>query len=99
MLAPPPGSWRPLLGEILDPPLRIYPSRMRTTRSLTVSRSIGLGLPTPPPMQTLQMHTPPACSAPPRDRMTDTCENIALPKTSFAGGNNDFELSGSNKRS
>ena len=22
MLAPPPGSWRPLLGEILDPPLK-----------------------------------------------------------------------------
>ena len=24
MLAPPPGSWRPLLGEILDPPLARY---------------------------------------------------------------------------
>ena len=25
MLAPPPGSWRPLLGEILDPPLVCIP--------------------------------------------------------------------------
>ena len=41
-----------------------------------------------------QMHTPCSCdmwcmlgSQPPLDRMTDTCDNITLPQTSFAGGN------------
>ena len=27
------------------------------------------------------------------DRMTDTCKNITLPQTSFAGGNNTFLFS------
>ena len=30
MLAPPLGSWRPLLGEILDPPLNIILHLMRS---------------------------------------------------------------------
>ena len=49
--------------------------------------------------QSTTMHAPPpqsnhACPSqsnhahPPVDRMTDTCKNITLPQTSFAGGNN-----------
>ena len=30
---------------------------------------------------------PPGAGTPPVNRMTDACENITLPKTSFAGGN------------
>ena len=70
-------------------------SRMRTTRLLTVSHVSqgGEGLPNPQPPRCRPLgHV--TCDArweanPPLvDRMTDTCENITLPQTSFVGGNN-----------
>ena len=46
---------------------------------------------TSPTMHAHAIHTPPThplpCT-PPVNRMTDTCKNITLPQTSFAGGNN-----------
>ena len=63
----------------------MHSSRKRAARLLSVSHSNRWGkrggcLPKPPfPL----MQTPP-----PRDRMTDACENITLPQTSFAGSNN-----------
>ena len=53
MLAPPPGSWRPLLGEILDPPLviisytspiEIFPLRLALSVTKFKTR-IGNGCP------------------------------------------------------
>ena len=35
---------------------------------------------------------PPSQRPDPVDRMTDACENITLPQTSFAGGNNSLTL-------
>ena len=53
----------------------MHSSRMRTACSLTASRSIrrgrGVCMPRMPPV----------------NRMTDACENITLPQTSFTGGN------------
>ena len=74
---------------------RIHISRMRTGRSLTVSRRV---LGTPPatmhalpqpctPLQQLCM--PPSNHTFPSD--THTCKNITLPQTSFAGSNNKKE--------
>ena len=70
---------------------RLHSSRMRTAHSLAVCHCVllGRGLPNP----SLRMQTPeyrPPWDAdpapPPVDRMTDTCKNITLPQTSFAGG-------------
>ena len=41
-----------------------------------------------PRMQSPLDAEPPECRPTPVDRMTDACENITLPQTSFAGGNN-----------
>ena len=69
---------------------RMHSSRMRTARSLTVSRIIRLGggLPNPP---VLWMRTSPTSPPYPpwTEGMTQACENITLPQTSFAGGNYD----------
>ena len=62
---------------------RIHSSRMRTARSLTVSRSIqseGVSAQAPPPMQ-----TPPGCRPPAADPlwtegMTHACEIITFPQ-------------------
>ena len=59
----------------------MHSSRMRTTRLLTVSRSARGSLPNP-----LDADPVPWMQSPLVDRMTDTCENITLPQTSFAGG-------------
>ena len=72
----------------------MHSSRMCTTRLLTVSHVSqgGGGLPNPSSLDA----DPPghvtcdACweaNSPAVDRMTDTCKNITLPQTSFAGGN------------
>ena len=67
---------------------------MRTARSLIASRSIHLeGTCMPGGVHAQGGH---ACEGdvrathphPPVNRMTDACENITLPQTSFAGGNN-----------
>ena len=66
-------------------------SRMRTARSLTVSRSIFWGS-----VYLLGVYLLGGVHAwgvsvqvlPPVNRMTDRCKYITLPKTSFAGGNN-----------
>ena len=42
--------------------------------------------PAPPPPRT--RHPPLEPGTPPVNRITDTCKNITLPQTSFAGGNN-----------
>ena len=52
----------------------MHSSRMRTARLLTVSQHALMG---GVPAQVL----PPAVN-----RMTDRCENITLPQTSFVGG-------------
>ena len=44
MLAPPPGSWRPLLGEILDKPLWSKTFRYNLKKYISVSRFNVLGL-------------------------------------------------------
>ena len=64
-------------------------SRIRTARSLTVSRSIRLrGVPTPPecidPPHWMQTFPSPV------NRMTNRCKNITLPRTSFACGKKMF---------
>ena len=66
---------------------------MRTARSLTVSHGIQWGgvCPTSPgcrPPQPWMQTTTRLYADPhhPVDRITDTCENITLPQTSFAGG-------------
>ena len=71
----------------------MHSSRMRTARLLTVSHSIQWGgdMPNPPDADPLPPEVdPPGCRCPshppPMDRMTDTCENITLPQTSFVGG-------------
>ena len=69
-----------------------------TARSLTVSRILTGGLPNPPWMQIPPGRRPPldedplhaAPSSLCREGMTDTCENITLPQTSFAGGKNTY---------
>ena len=77
---------------------RMHSSRMRTARLLTVSYSAGGGgiCPTPTPGYRTPMDADPpplgyvTCDTcwegNPPDRLTDACENITLPQTSFAGG-------------
>ena len=68
----------------------MHSSRIRTARSLTASRRICRGACMP-----RGMHARWACvprghgwhARPPVNRMTDACENITLPQTSFASGN------------
>ena len=55
----------------------MHSSRMRTVRSLSVSRSIRLG--------GVPLDTEPLGADPfPVNRMTHSCKNITLPQTSFA---------------
>ena len=75
---------------------RMHPSRMRTARSLTACRSIcgggGVGVHGRGDMHgrgcVWKGGVPRGHAWPPVNRMTDACENITLPQTSFAGGNN-----------
>ena len=63
-----------------------------------IQSTSGGGVPTPWHwMQTSHLRM----QAPNMDRMTDACENITLPQTSFAGGNDpdDTARSRSNKES
>ena len=57
---------------------RMHSSKIRTARSLTVSRSIQWG--------GLDADPLPCGCRPPVNRMTHRCKNITLPQTSFAGG-------------
>ena len=60
----------------------MHSNRMRTARSLTISRSIrwrGGGAVCPNPLD---------ADSPWTEEMTHACENITLPQTSFAGDNN-----------
>ena len=69
---------------------RMHSSRMRTTRSLTVSRIIRLGGSAQPPRYSGCGLPPPPPPPPPwTEGMTQVCENITLPQTSFVGGNYD----------
>ena len=79
----------------------MHTSRMRTARLLIIPCSaLGGGSAQHPWMQTphpLDMwpvkHAGKPAPPPTPDRMTDACENINLPQTSFAGGNyTDFEV-------
>ena len=49
---------------------------------------VGCVPPTLPPYGGVSVTETPRDRDPPVDRQTDTCENITLPKNSFAGGKN-----------
>ena len=64
---------------------RMYSSRVRTARSLPLGASVHggylyMGMSLPRGVSVRETSSP--CG------QTDICENIALPQTSFAGGNN-----------
>ena len=77
------GVWSPSISP-LGVGLDLIPINFR----------LGCGPGAPPPDQTPHWEqappgagNPPGSRHPPVNRMTDACENITLPQTSFAGGN------------
>ena len=69
----------------------MHSSRMRTIRRLTVGGSATYG-PTYGEGLPATWHCRRADPPPPVNRMTHVCENITLPRTSYAGGNKQVLL-------